>query len=108
MGPDYEDYEVNSKIRWVDYLKGIKDLYEEYYLPSIREQSEVLIYDWSEFGDYNAVIEDIERIDFEKAMNDHHSLKFSDWKEKNNRDWMEIRYLWVDDLDVLSYLAVKL
>ncbi|XP_022708728.1 NADH dehydrogenase [ubiquinone] 1 alpha subcomplex subunit 10, mitochondrial-like [Varroa jacobsoni] len=91
------DYEVNSKIRWLDYLKSIKDLYEEYYLPSIREQSEVLIYDWSEFGDYKAVIEDIERIDFEKAMNDSHSLKFSDWKEKNSRDWMEIRYLVTTD-----------
>lgn len=87
----FQPHEVNSPIRWNDYLKAIENVYKEKYLPTTREESEVLIYDWSDYTQAEIVVEDIERIDFEKNMNDVHSPKFSQWKEKNTREWLEVR-----------------
>ncbi|OQR67031.1 NADH dehydrogenase-like [Tropilaelaps mercedesae] len=85
--------EVSSKIRWADYLGGIDGHYKKVYLPSLRDQSELLIYDWSSFGDTEALLEDIERVDFETSLNDFHEPKLREWKNKNTREWAEIRYM---------------
>lgn len=50
----------------------------------------MLVYDWSEEGDMDVVIEDIERIDFDNY--DQLSSKFKDWNIAYEEDWAELRY----------------
>lgn len=53
--------------------------------------SELLVYDWSESGDTEVVVEDIERLDFEKyGKND---LKMSDWQLPDEDSWIEKRLM---------------
>lgn len=87
-----QPHEVNSKINWPKYLKGIQDCYKQKYLRQIRDESEILSYDWTNFGDIESIIEDIERVDIESSMNDRHDPKFQTWKKKSTRNWADIRY----------------
>lgn len=52
--------------------------------------AELLIYDWSEEGESEVVVEDIERIDF---TIDKHSPKMEDWKLNDEDAWGEKRML---------------
>lgn len=85
-------HEVNTNVLSKDYLKNIDDLYKTSYLRSIKEESELLIYDWTKFGEPEVVVEDIERIDFESQIEDIHEPKFGDWRMKHPREWDQIRY----------------
>ncbi|XP_064455475.1 NADH dehydrogenase [ubiquinone] 1 alpha subcomplex subunit 10, mitochondrial-like [Ornithodoros turicata] len=85
-------YEVNSEVLTKDYLDEIDRQYKFNYLKSIRDSSELLIYDWSSFGDTEVVVEDIERINFEKNLDDKHSPMFHDWKKPHEEAWTEYRY----------------
>lgn len=55
--------------------------------------AELLIYDWSDEGDADIVIEDIERIDFNRFDKD--STQMEDWRFELEEDWAVARYLLV-------------
>lgn len=60
---------------------------------SVSKHSELLVYDWSEEGDPEVVVEDIERIDFDKY--DSQDPKMKDWKQYSEEDWAILRNRYV-------------
>lgn len=57
------------------------------YVSSVK--SEVLVYDWSNYGDVEVVVEDIERLNMEESP---YSKKFDDWKVEKDRKFSYWRY----------------
>ncbi|KAK7791763.1 hypothetical protein R5R35_012313 [Gryllus longicercus] len=82
-------YEVNSKVLTPKYLSDVEEFYKLRFLKEISQHSELLVYDWSDFGDVEVVIEDIERIDFDQY--DKYELKLRDWRLADEWAWCELR-----------------
>nr|CAG4638432.1 EOG090X05NZ [Cyclestheria hislopi] len=72
-----------------EYLEALEKSYKEKYLKSISTHAELLVYDWSEVGDPEIVVEDIERIDFDNYS--HNDPKMADWRHRYDADWDEAR-----------------
>ena len=80
-----------------DYLCNIETLYKQY-LKEISNHAELLIYDWSQpDNDVEVIIEDIERIDFDKFEKNRHNPKMKDWRYANEWDWCERRMNYTTD-----------
>lgn len=77
--------EVNSKVLTKEYLATIEYLYKQKYLKEMEKHAELMIYDWSNFGDMEVVVEDIERIDFERFT--EYETKMSDWRKEDDYEW---------------------
>uniref|UniRef100_Q8MVA8 NADH dehydrogenase [ubiquinone] 1 alpha subcomplex subunit 10, mitochondrial n=1 Tax=Ixodes scapularis TaxID=6945 RepID=Q8MVA8_IXOSC len=84
-------YEVQSKVLAKEYLDEIDRLYKQSYLRSIRDNSELLLYDWTTIGEFELVVDDIERINFEALMDDPYGPMLKDWKKRED-DWSQYRY----------------
>lgn len=52
-------------------------------------KSEVLVYDWSEGGNAEVIVEDIERLDFDNYAAD--SPKIQDWCYSREQYWADVR-----------------
>lgn len=85
------DYEVNSKVLTDEYLTGMESIYKQQYLKDISTHAELLVYDWSNHGEVEVVVEDIERIDFERF--EKHDSKLKDWRMWHEEDWNAKRML---------------
>lgn len=48
------------------------------------------MYDWSEGGDVEVVVEDVERIDFDNY--DYQDTKMKDWQQSLEEDWNILRH----------------
>uniref|UniRef100_A0A023GN92 NADH dehydrogenase [ubiquinone] 1 alpha subcomplex subunit 10, mitochondrial n=1 Tax=Amblyomma triste TaxID=251400 RepID=A0A023GN92_AMBTT len=83
--------EVNTKVLTKAYLDEIESMYKQNYLRSVRTETELLMYDWSHFGDVEMVLDDIERIDFEGYLNDPYGPMMADWR-KIDDVWNDYRY----------------
>lgn len=69
------------------------------------EHAELLVYDWSEGGDVEVVVEDIESIDFDRF--EKHDKKLKDWRFGKEWDLCEERILYTDNKKLLmSYFNV--
>lgn len=55
------------------------------------KHAELLVYDWSQGGDVEVVVEDIERINFDRF--DKHDEKMEDWRLDDEEDWAIARNL---------------
>ncbi|CAL4123523.1 unnamed protein product, partial [Meganyctiphanes norvegica] len=66
-------------------LSHMETVYKQQYLKEIGNHAELLIYNWSESGDAEVVVEDIERIDFERF--DKNDSKLSDWRQPDEWEW---------------------
>lgn len=53
---------MDSKVLSDEYLKNMDFFYKQRYLKEISVSSELLVYDWSNGGETEIVVEDIERI----------------------------------------------
>lgn len=81
-----------------EFLEVMDEKYKFKFLKDIEEHAEVLIYDWSVPGDVEVVVEDIERIDFDKYDRheaDKHHPKMKDWRWEFEWDANEARWRWV-------------
>jgi NADH dehydrogenase (ubiquinone) 1 alpha subcomplex subunit 10 len=56
---------------------------------SSSTHAELLIYDWSNYGDVEVVVEDIERINFDSF--DKYDPKMKDWRLPSEWDWNTAR-----------------
>lgn len=56
---------------------------------TFSKDAELLIYDWSEEGDVEIVVEDVERIKFEY---DYQDTRMRDWKFDLEEDWAFTRH----------------
>lgn len=99
------DYEVNSKVLTDDYLKTMETIYKQHYLKDISNHAELLIYDWSNYGEAEVVVEDIERIDFDRF--EKHDSKLKDWRFAHEEDWCAQRMQYTTGKSMLlNYLNV--
>ena len=65
-------------------MQEIENQYKNRYLPEASRASEVLIYDWNNYGDIEDMVDDIEKVNLDEW--DPHYEKFEDWN------------LWEEDL----------
>ncbi|KAK8743068.1 hypothetical protein OTU49_001509 [Cherax quadricarinatus] len=66
----------------------MENVYKNKFLKEMSVHSELLLYDWSEKGEPEIVVEDIERINFDFDKNDP---KMADWRKDDEWDWCETR-----------------
>lgn len=95
--------EVNSKVLTKDYLQTIDDVYKESVLKKLSEHSEILVYDWSHYGDMDVVVEDVEQIDFEKYT--RYDKKLKDWRREDHWEWSYLRRLYTSRKKRVLYTA---
>lgn len=99
------DYESKSKVFTTEYLTDMETVYKQQYLKDISQHAELLVYDWSDFGETEVVVEDIERIDFDRF--DKHDPKMKDWRIPQEWDWCEQRMLYTNEKsDLMNYFNV--
>ncbi|KAG8180212.1 hypothetical protein JTE90_016489 [Oedothorax gibbosus] len=91
--------EVNSPVLTKDYLESIEYLYKQKYLKEAEKYSEILIYDWSNYGDVEVVVEDIERIDFDRFTK--YDSKLKDWRKEDDWEWAYWRKHYTKEIDTL-------
>jgi NADH dehydrogenase (ubiquinone) 1 alpha subcomplex subunit 10 len=99
------DYEVKSKVFNDQYLTDMENIYKQRYLKEITQHAELLVYDWTNGGETEVVVEDIERIDFDRF--DHYDPKMKDWRMPTEWDWCEMRMRFTDGkCDLMNYFNV--
>ncbi|GIX75581.1 NADH dehydrogenase 1 alpha subcomplex subunit 10, mitochondrial [Caerostris extrusa] len=81
--------EVNSPVLTKEYLESIEYFYKQKYLKDFQKYSEIIIYDWNNYGDVEVVVEDIERLDFDRFTQYHSQLK--DWRKWDDWEWSHYR-----------------
>ncbi|XP_058461865.1 NADH dehydrogenase [ubiquinone] 1 alpha subcomplex subunit 10, mitochondrial [Malaya genurostris] len=96
--------EVNSKALTDKYLTDMEQIYKQQYLKDISTHAELLVYDWSNYGETEVVVEDIERIDFDRFDKDDTHMR--DWRFENEEDWTEARARYMDKFDLMNYFNV--
>lgn len=72
-----------------EYLQLIEDNYKNKYLPQISQHAELLVYDWTNYGDMDLVIEDLEKLDFDQY--EARGEKMEDWRMYTPQDFDEQR-----------------
>lgn len=60
-----------------------------------------MVYDWSEGGDPEVIVEDLERIDFDSY--DEQDPKVADWYYSREQYWADVRMKCVNRLHILNY-----
>ncbi|XP_055627770.1 NADH dehydrogenase [ubiquinone] 1 alpha subcomplex subunit 10, mitochondrial [Toxorhynchites rutilus septentrionalis] len=96
--------EVNSKALTDKYLLDMEHIYKQQYLKDISSHAELLIYDWSDYGETEVVVEDIERIDFERFDKDDTHMR--DWRLDSEEEWTEVRDRYMNKSDLMNYFNV--
>ncbi|KAB0800128.1 hypothetical protein PPYR_08008 [Photinus pyralis] len=97
--------EKDSEVINPKYLKSMEDLYKLEYLKKLSTHSELLIYDWSEQGDIEVVVEDIERIDFSRI--DEQDAKVKDWVYHLEEEYGCLRNKYADKKNqLMMYLNI--
>lgn len=98
-------YEINSKALTSEYLATMEQFYKQDYLKNIGKHAELLVYDWSQGGDVEVIVEDIERIDFDHF--DKYDEKMEDWRLEMEEDWAVQRSLYADKkAELMQYMCV--
>uniref|UniRef100_A0A1B6LQC9 NADH dehydrogenase [ubiquinone] 1 alpha subcomplex subunit 10, mitochondrial n=1 Tax=Graphocephala atropunctata TaxID=36148 RepID=A0A1B6LQC9_9HEMI len=88
-------HEQNSKALSTSFLTALEEAYKRQYLKEVSVHSELLIYDWSDGGDVEVVVEDVERIDFDKYT--IYDQKLKDWRLHKEQAWSDKRMTYTDD-----------
>jgi NADH dehydrogenase (ubiquinone) 1 alpha subcomplex subunit 10 len=106
-----QPHEVNSKALTTQYLKDVEYFYKFDLLKKIEEHAHVLVYDWTDaegVGDVEGIIEDIERLEFEKHEVNMHDPKMQDWWHPHEDEWCESRYKYTSlKWELLSYFNME-
>lgn len=98
-------HEVNSKALTDQFLNDIEINYKQQFLKEITAHAELLVYDWTEGGETEVVVEDIERIDFDRFG--HYDEKMKDWRIMTEWEWCEKRMEYtVDKDDLIHYCNI--
>lgn len=87
------DYEVNGKALTPEFLTEVERQYKNKYLRDISTHAELLVYDWTGGGEVEVVVEDIERLDFDKYT-ERDEPKMKDWRLPREVEWADKRMLY--------------
>lgn len=83
-------WEVNSPLfKNLDYLKFLDEEYK-IWLHEMAYHSEIIKYDWSEGGDMDLVIEDLEKLDFDQY--EKRGPKLAEWRHYRDLEYDAYRY----------------
>jgi len=77
--------EASSPFYTKEVLSYMENVYKQQFLKEIGNHAELLIYNWTEIGDAEVVVEDIERIDFDRF--DKNDPKLHDWRQPDEDEW---------------------
>jgi len=100
------EYEKNSPAASLTYLQFLENAYKKQYLKDISAHAEVLIYDWTEVGDTEILVEDIERLDFDQYT--IYDKKMEDWRRVDKWDWNIYRHRFThQQQDLLAYTSAR-
>jgi NADH dehydrogenase (ubiquinone) 1 alpha subcomplex subunit 10 len=88
-------YEVKSKAMTTEYLGLLEDSYKNLYLPEITKHAELIVYDWSNYGDMDLVVEDLEKLDFQPY--EARGEKMEDWRMYIESDYDDKRRLYTNN-----------
>ncbi|KAI4463067.1 zinc finger and scan domain-containing [Holotrichia oblita] len=98
-------YEKNSPVLTTDYLTTMEKFYKQHYLKDISYSAELLVYDWTHEGEVEVIVEDIERINFNRY--DEQDPKFVDWRYSREEMFAFLRNKYADKKNFLmTYLNV--
>jgi len=98
--------EVGSKILTDKYLQTIADIYQDKFLPLMKQSGEVVEIDWKEKAtemDMDNIAEELQLCELQAE--DSEDTKYADWSRMDEEDWTKIR-LMMDDRDALLGLFV--
>ncbi|XP_026464141.1 NADH dehydrogenase [ubiquinone] 1 alpha subcomplex subunit 10, mitochondrial-like [Ctenocephalides felis] len=98
--------ESTSKVYTDKYLKDLETAYKQSFLKEISVHAELLVYDWSKCGEVEVVVEDIERIDFDKYTKEDKKLR--DWVKPKEWDWNNARMLYTDRANLMPYFNIPI
>lgn len=99
------EHEIKAPAFTDKYLTDMEVIYKQRYLKEITQHAELLVYDWTNGGETEVVVEDIERIDFDRF--DHYDPKMQDWRYPYEWDWCEMRMRFTyDKSDLMNYFNV--
>lgn len=92
-------FEKDSKVSTPAYLQSIEDSYKKSFLKDMSDHAEVLVYDWTTACDSEIVVEDIERLDFEKYG--VYDSKMKDWRRYDKWDWNTHRHKFTHEQEIM-------
>nr|CAH7712942.1 unnamed protein product [Callosobruchus chinensis] len=96
-------YEKDSSVINPQYLSTMEKHYKQNYLKEMSKHSELLIYDWSEEGDVDIVVEDIERIDF---TYDSQDTRLKEWDFKLEEEYACLRRQYADKKQYMMNITI--
>lgn len=98
-------HEVNSKVLNDKYLSDIENNYKTDYLAKLGEHCHLLIYDWSEGGETEAVVDDIESLNFDNLPENQPKLK--DWRWQGYDHKLHIKHYTYDHDMMLANMDIQ-
>lgn len=101
------DYEVKSKAFTPRYLKSIDYFYKQCFLKKLQRHTPILVYDWSEGGDTEILLDDVEAVDYPGFEDTPYNKIMEDWRFNLECDWSEQRIKFCNDKSsLLSYINI--
>lgn len=101
------DYEVQSKAFTERYLRSIDHFYKHCFLKKIEKHTPILVYDWSEGGDTEILLDDVEAVDYPGFEETPYNKKMEDWRFNTESDWTEQRLKFCNDKNIiLQYVNI--
>ncbi|XP_028175884.1 NADH dehydrogenase [ubiquinone] 1 alpha subcomplex subunit 10, mitochondrial isoform X2 [Ostrinia furnacalis] len=97
------EHEVRGKALTPKFLTEVEKQYKSKYLRDISTHAELLVYDWSGGGEVDVVIEDIERLDFDKYT-EREDPKMKDWRFPREVEYSDKRMLYTNNKHLLMNL----
>uniref|UniRef100_A0A9N6WNW8 NADH dehydrogenase [ubiquinone] 1 alpha subcomplex subunit 10, mitochondrial n=1 Tax=Alona affinis TaxID=381656 RepID=A0A9N6WNW8_9CRUS len=94
-------FEKSSPATSPAYLQSIENAYKQKFLKEVSDHAEVLIYDWTEVGDTEILVEDIERLDFDQYT--IYDTKMEDWRRVDKWDWNVHRQKFTHGQDLIMH-----
>lgn len=94
--------ERDSKVLNEKFLTDLEYNYKYNFLKNMSNHANILIYDYSDGGDFEVIVEDIEALNFDIVKG---SKKFEDWDLVTHTDWAVKRRRYVEKEHVLLNLA---
>ncbi|XP_011554003.3 NADH dehydrogenase [ubiquinone] 1 alpha subcomplex subunit 10, mitochondrial [Plutella xylostella] len=96
-------HEVSGKALTPEFLTEMERLYKDKYLRDISTHAELLVYDWTGGGEVEVVVEDIERLDFDK-YDEREEPKMKDWRLPREMEWADKRMTYTNHKNYLLNL----
>lgn len=95
---------MNSPVLKEKYLTDLEENYKRDYLAKLSESCHLLIYDWSQGGDIEVVVEDLENLNYDNF--DDHDPKLHDWRFTPYQFKVHIKHYTYDRDSLLCHMNV--